>query len=265
MSESGPVVRVVDDDLSFLAAVARLLKAAGYTVQTFSSAAELLAKIGDTAGCVIADLRMPAMDGLDLQQALLRGTNVLPVIFLTAEGDIPATVKAMRQGAEDFLTKRGPKEDLFAAVKRAIARDARQRAERDRLRALRALIDTLTSRELGVLRQSDCTGHRASRRGAARPLATSGHGRSPRPTLAPGAGGVEFRHLGAPQQADCADLGYHAQDGKGASGTRHAEDGRELRSCAGAPLRGSSSARREAAGRVRLRARWVQGPMAAPG
>ncbi|HEV8018906.1 MAG TPA: response regulator [Steroidobacteraceae bacterium] len=153
MSESGPVVRVVDDDLSFLAAVARLLKAAGYTVQTFSSAAELLAKIGDTAGCVIADLRMPAMDGLDLQQALLRGTNVLPVIFLTAEGDIPATVKAMRQGAEDFLTKRGPKEDLFAAVKRAIARDARQRAERDRLRALRALIDTLTSRELGVLRQ----------------------------------------------------------------------------------------------------------------
>ena len=77
---------------------------------------------------------------------------MLPVIFLTGEGDIPTTVTAMRHGAEDFLTKRGPQEDLFAAVDRAIARDARQREERARLHALRERIDTLTPRELGILR-----------------------------------------------------------------------------------------------------------------
>jgi two-component system response regulator FixJ len=150
MSETLPVVRLVDDDASFLAALARLLRVAGYTVQTFASAADLLANIGDGAGCIMVDLRMPGMDGLGLQSALLRGTNTLPVIFLTAEGDIPTTVKAMRGGAEDFLTKRGPKEDIFAAVDRAITRDARQRAEADRLRALQVQIDKLTSRELCV-------------------------------------------------------------------------------------------------------------------
>jgi FixJ family two-component response regulator len=152
MSEGTPVVHVVDDDPSFLVAVARLLKASGYTVRTFPSAADFLADLGDATGCVIADLRMPGMDGLDLQQALTRHRNALPVIFLTGEGDIPTTVKAMREGAEDFLTKRGPKDDLFAAVERALARDARQRDERAHLRALQARIDTLTPRELDVLR-----------------------------------------------------------------------------------------------------------------
>jgi FixJ family two-component response regulator len=146
------VIHVVDDDPSFLVAVARLLRAAGYTVQTFASAAEFLAKRGDTAGCVIADLRMPGMDGLDLQQALMRETNVLPVIFLTGHGDIPTTVRAMRQGATDFLTKRAPKEDLLEAVTRALACDASQRAERARLRQLRARLDALTPRERDVLR-----------------------------------------------------------------------------------------------------------------
>lgn len=153
MSQSSSVVRVVDDDPSFLAAIARLLRAAGYTVQTFESAADLLAGLGDAAGCVMVDLRMPGMDGLDLQQALLRATNVLPVIFLTGKGDIPTSVKAMREGAEDFLTKGAPKVDLLAAVDRAIERDARQRVERDRLHALRIQINALTARELGVLRE----------------------------------------------------------------------------------------------------------------
>ncbi len=153
MSEATPVVHVVDDDTSFLVALARLLRAAGYTVRTFASATEFLAQLGDTAGCVVADLRMPGMDGLDLQQALLRGANGLPVIFLSGEGDIPTSVRAMRQGAEDFLTKTAPKEDLLAAVERAIARDARQRAEAAQLRAIRARIATLTARELDVLRQ----------------------------------------------------------------------------------------------------------------
>ncbi|WP_295393123.1 response regulator [uncultured Thiodictyon sp.] len=149
--DHGPVVHVVDDDASFLVAVGRLLRAAGCTVRTFASAAELLAQLGDTAGCVIADLRMPVMDGLDLQQALLRQANALPVIFLTGEGDIPTSVRAMRHGAEDFLTKQAPQEDLLAAVDRAIARDARQRAEGARLRALRARLSTLSLREHEVL------------------------------------------------------------------------------------------------------------------
>ncbi len=153
MSNSTPVVRIVDDDASYLVATARLLKAAGYTVQTFTSGTELLAKLGDAAGCVIADLRMPVMDGLDLQQALNRGPNALPVIFLSGQGDIPTTVKAMRDGAEDFLTKHGPKEHLLAAVDRALARDEHQRAEVERARALRARVDRLTPRELGVLKE----------------------------------------------------------------------------------------------------------------
>lgn len=153
MSETLPEVHVVDDDASFLVAVARLLRAAGYSVRTFASTAEFLCELGDAAGCVIADLRMPGMDGLDLQQALLRGRNVLPVIFLTGEGDIPSAVRAMRQGAEDFLTKSAPQADLFGAVERAIARDARQRAEGARWRELHALLDTLSPRERDVLQQ----------------------------------------------------------------------------------------------------------------
>jgi FixJ family two-component response regulator len=152
VSESAPVVHIVDDDASFLTAASRLLRAAGYTVQTFSSAAAFLAQLTDTPGCVIADLRMPGLDGLDLQAALAQHANCLPIIFLTGHGDIPTTVRAMRQGAEDFLTKRAPKQDLLDAVKRALARDARQRAERVRLRELRARFDVLTPRERDVLR-----------------------------------------------------------------------------------------------------------------
>ena len=152
MSEALPVVHVIDDDASFRVSLARLLKASGYTVETHASAADFLAELGDGAGCVVTDLRMPGMDGLELQQALKRGANVLPVVFLTGEGDIPTTVQAMRQGAEDFLTKRAPKEELLAAVDRAIARDARSRAESARLHTLWARFDNLTNRELEVLR-----------------------------------------------------------------------------------------------------------------
>lgn len=152
MSLTPPVVHVIDDDASFRVALARLLKVAGYTVRTFASAAEFLAQLGDETGCVITDLRMPGMDGLELQQALKRGRNGLPVIFLSGVGDIPTSVRAMRQGAEDFLTKRAPKADLLAAVDRAIALDSRQRTEQARRYALRARFDTLVGRELIVLR-----------------------------------------------------------------------------------------------------------------
>lgn len=153
MSESTPVVYVVDDDASFLTAVSRLLRSAGYAVRTFSRAEQFLSELTDTHGCVIADLQMPGLSGLELQEALTRTGHTLPVIFLTGQGDIPTTVHAMRQGAEDFLTKHAPKADLFEAVKRALDRDARQRAERARQHELLARFDHLTPRECEVLQR----------------------------------------------------------------------------------------------------------------
>ena len=151
MSASVPVVHVVDDDGSFLIGLSRLLRASGYSVKTFSSGQAFLDQLADTPGCVIADLRMPGLNGLDLQEALTRTGFSLPVIFLSGQGDIPTTVRAMRHGAEDFLTKTAPKADVLEAVGRALARDARQREERARLQALRARLDLLTARERQVL------------------------------------------------------------------------------------------------------------------
>lgn len=153
MSEASPMVYVVDDDASFLKAIGRLLKAKGYTVRTFASADEFLTKIVNPAGCVVADLRMPGMDGLELQEALTRITNTLPVIFLSGEGDIPHTVRAMQQGAEDFLTKDGPKELLFQAIDRAFDHNAHKRAEHAHKIALHTRLNSLTPRELEVFLQ----------------------------------------------------------------------------------------------------------------
>jgi len=100
---------------------------------------------------IFLDLKMPGMNGFDLQMALSRTRNPLPILFLTGHGDIPSSVRAMREGAVDFLEKRAPKEHLLDAVKRALTRDARDRAERARLSELRARFDTLTARELEVL------------------------------------------------------------------------------------------------------------------
>jgi len=152
MSETAPIVHVVDDDASFLAAVSRLLRANGFSVTTYSSAHDFLAqRDADAPGCVLADLRMPQMNGLDLQSALAQTPNPLPILFLTGHGDIPSSVQAMRDGAEDFLEKRAPKEKLLEAVTRALARDARERIARERQRELSARFDTLTKRELDVL------------------------------------------------------------------------------------------------------------------
>jgi two-component system response regulator FixJ len=152
MIATEPVVHLVDDDPSFLAAVSRLLRASGHKVLPFSSASAFLLQHGaDTAGCVVADLQMPGLDGLGLQAALAATNNSLPVLFLTGEGDIASTVRAMRNGAEDFLEKRAPKEDLLDAVQRALARDAREREARCRHFALRARLDALTQREREVL------------------------------------------------------------------------------------------------------------------
>jgi two-component system response regulator FixJ len=147
-----PTVHIVDDDAPFLTATSRLLKASGFTVRAFGSADDFLAQRDEKAlGCVLADVQMPGMNGLELQAALARSANPLPILFLTGHGDIPSTVRAMRGGAEDFLEKRAPKEQLLDAVRRALARDGMEREGRARRQALRARFDTLTPRELEVL------------------------------------------------------------------------------------------------------------------
>jgi two-component system, LuxR family, response regulator FixJ len=146
-------VFIVDDDASFLRSLSRLLRAAGFRVVLHHSAAEFLGELkSDLNGCVITDLRMPGMDGMALQRALQLAGSPLPILFLSALGDIPSTVQAMRGGAEDFLTKHAPKEDLLAAVKRALARNEKDRAARARLQALRRPFELLTDREREVLR-----------------------------------------------------------------------------------------------------------------
>ena len=152
MNATAPTVHVVDDDASFLRAVSRLLAASGFAVRAHRSASDFLAQFdADAPGCVVADLQMPGLNGLDLQSALARTRNPLPLLFLTGHGDIASTVRAMREGAEDFLEKRAPKEALLDAVQRALARDARQREARARQSELRACFDTLTVREIEVL------------------------------------------------------------------------------------------------------------------
>lgn len=149
--ESGTVF-IVDDDASFLKSVTRLLRASGCSVQAFESAEKFLEQLAPgMSGCVLADLQMPGVNGLELQAALAKSANPLPVVFLSAQGDIPTTVQAMRRGAEDFLTKLGPKEKLLDAVRRALVRGAQERGERVRFQELRGRFDALTPRELEVL------------------------------------------------------------------------------------------------------------------
>jgi RNA polymerase sigma factor (sigma-70 family) len=154
MSESPvkPVVYVVDDDPSTLRALSRLLTLTGHSVETFASATDFLARHQPTnRGCVLADLRMPGPSGLDLQSALARSGSPLPVVFLTAHGDIPTSVHAMKGGAEDFLTKPPRKEILLAAVERALARDAAAFEKQAHQRELRQRFESLTPREREVL------------------------------------------------------------------------------------------------------------------
>jgi len=152
MTSARPVVHLVDDDASFLGALSRLLRAAGFAVRTYSSSSGFLTeRPRDTPGCAVVDLEMPGLNGLELQQRLAAEQEPMPVVFLTGHGDIPASVRAMRQGAEDFLTKRAPKADLIAAIERALARDALLRSQRARLRELRAPFESLTPREREVL------------------------------------------------------------------------------------------------------------------
>ncbi len=146
----GPVVHVVDDDPSFLRAISRRLEAAGFDVEPFDSAEAFLARPSDFAGCAVVDLKLGGLSGLELQEALVGTADPLPVIFLSGHGDIHSSVRAMKRGAVDFLTKPVSGDDLVDAVRRDIALDASARAERETLRHVRSRYERLTPREREV-------------------------------------------------------------------------------------------------------------------
>jgi FixJ family two-component response regulator len=147
-----PTVFVVDDYAPVRSAVSRLLRAAGFAVAAFASPEKFLAQYDPhTPGCLVLDLDMPVVQGLELQRILATKGSVLPIIFLTGHGDIPKSVQAMKRGASDFLTKPVNDKDLLAAVRVAIERDALARREQAKLSEIRARLDTLAPREREVL------------------------------------------------------------------------------------------------------------------
>jgi RNA polymerase sigma factor (sigma-70 family) len=147
----GAKVFIVDDDPVFSTSLLRLLRAAGISAEAFGSARELLARaVSEGPACALVDLRMPEVDGLELQDALDRTARKLPVIFISGAGEVSDSVKAMRAGAIDFLTKPVNEAQLLDAINRALAEDERQREER-RLRAdARQRLNRLTPRETQV-------------------------------------------------------------------------------------------------------------------
>jgi FixJ family two-component response regulator len=143
-----PVVHIVDDDTSFRSAIARLLKVSGYEVADYESAACFLRTIADAKpGCLLLDVQMPSFGGLRLQEELAKVSHNWPIIFMTGHGDIPTSVRAIKAGAEDFLSKPVSKETLLEAIERALVRYAGIRESQDQLNSLKSLIATLTPRE----------------------------------------------------------------------------------------------------------------------
>lgn len=152
MTESCQRVYIVDDDASFRKSIERLLRSSGFQTTCYESAVDFVAQHSSHAeGCLLADLRMPEMDGLALQQHLARSANPVPIIFLTGQGDIRSGVEAMRYGAEDFLEKTASKEAIIAAVERALNRDSIERSARSHREDFKARMERLTNREIEVL------------------------------------------------------------------------------------------------------------------
>jgi FixJ family two-component response regulator len=144
------VVHLIEDDESSRIASSRLLKNAGYEVRVYATGAEFLDDPPTGAGCLVLDLRLPGPSGLDLQERLSSATNPLPIVFLTGHGDVPKSVRAMKAGAVDFLTKPVEAPVLLDAVARAIARDAENRVVRARQGEARVRYNRLTPREREV-------------------------------------------------------------------------------------------------------------------
>jgi FixJ family two-component response regulator len=150
VSES--IVFVIDDDLSMRRMLINLFQSVGLEVEAFGSASELLKnKLPEVASCLVLDIRLPGLSGLDLQTELAKANIHIPIIFITGHGDIPMTVRAMKGGAVDFLTKPFRDQDLLDAVMSAIDKDRKRREAHKTVANLQVLFETLSSREREVL------------------------------------------------------------------------------------------------------------------
>lgn len=153
MNKAGILIHVVDDDAALRAALARLLGAAGFMVAGYGCAADFLAAPpSDLPGCILLDMHMPGLSGLQLQQHLLKVHSPLPIVFLTGEGDIAMSVKAIKAGAEDFLSKPVASADLFNAIERAVLRCEQAARQQGDLRLLAQRMQSLTPRESEVFK-----------------------------------------------------------------------------------------------------------------
>jgi FixJ family two-component response regulator len=146
-----PLVHVIEDDSSLRTALTRLLRRAGFEARSYASAGEYLAtEQQDVPGCMVLDVGLPGLSGVDLQSALARREDAPAIVFLTGRGDIDMSVRAMKAGAVDFLTKPVRREPLLAAIHEALARDASKRTRNEASRLLRARFERLTAREREV-------------------------------------------------------------------------------------------------------------------
>ena len=152
MSSPEPIVFVVDDDASVRDSLRRLITSVGLKVEVFPNARAFLTGLrSDTPGCLVLDVRLPGLSGLDLQRELAESDAALPIIFLTGHGDIPMSVQAMKAGAVEFLTKPFRQQDLLEAIRGALERDRTMRTERRKRAELRGRYASLTPRERDVM------------------------------------------------------------------------------------------------------------------
>ncbi len=153
MTAFKPTIFVIDDDASIRKSLSRLLRSADYTVETFPSAEEFLRREHfDGVGCILLDVKMPGLSGIDLQEELSKADYHMPIIFITGHGNIPMSVQAMKKGAVDFLTKPFDGKELLQAIAKAIEKDAYAKAEYDETLEIRRRIELLTPREKEMLR-----------------------------------------------------------------------------------------------------------------
>jgi FixJ family two-component response regulator len=152
MTEAAAIVFVVDDDAAMRQSLSNLIRSVGLRVEAFASAQEFLrSKRADVPGCLVLDVRLPGLSGLDLQKRMAEADIEIPIIFITGHGDIPMTVRAMKAGAVEFLTKPFRDQDLLDAVQQALERDRTARAQREVIDELRPRLESLTPREQQVM------------------------------------------------------------------------------------------------------------------
>ena len=152
MPEPDAIVLVVDDDVSVREALEGLIRSAGLGVETFASAQEFLARRrADFPSCLVLDVRLPGLSGLDLQKRMAEANLEIPIVFITGHGNVPAAVQAMKAGALEFLTKPFTDRDLLDAIEQAIKRDRAARQHQAEMRELRGRYESLTPREREVM------------------------------------------------------------------------------------------------------------------